>query len=145
MKILLDTNILVHAYNKASPHQKKASGVIKKALRGEIQAYLTVQVLYEFFAIVTNPKRVEYPMTSEEAADLCRDLWECREIEKVNPTVLAPHEIFKLVKELKLSRGEIFDCVLAVTAKENKISVIYTENVGDFRSYNFLKTVNPLT
>ena len=145
MKILLDTNILVHAHNKASPHQKKASGVIKKALRGEIQAYLTSQVLYEFFAIVTNPKRVEHPMPSEEAADLCRDLWECREIEEVNPTVLAPNEVFKLVKELKLSRGEIFDCVLAVTAKENKINIIYTENVGDFRRYNFLKTVNPLT
>jgi predicted nucleic acid-binding protein len=145
MKILLDTNVLVHAYNKASPNQRKASGVIRKALRGEIQAYLTSQVLYEFFAVVTNPRRVERPMPSEEAADLCRDLWECREIEKVNPTVVAPNEIFKLVRELRLSRGEIFDCVLAVTAKENKISVIYTENVGDFRNYSFLKAINPLT
>lgn len=145
MKILLDTNILVHAYNKASPHQKKAGNVIRKALQGEIQAYLTSQVLYEFFAVVTNPKRVEHPMPSEEAADLCKDLWECREIEKVSPTVIAPNEIFKLVKEMKLSRGEIFDCVLAVTAKENKINAIYTENIIDFQRYSFLKTVNPLT
>ena len=49
MRILLDTNIFVHAYNKSSPHQKDASGVIKKAMHGEIEVYLAPQVLYEFF------------------------------------------------------------------------------------------------
>jgi len=144
MKILLDTNILVHAYNKASPHQKKASNVIKKAVQGEIEAYLAPQILYEFFAVVTNPKRVEHPMPVDEAADLCVDLWECREIEKANSTPVVPKEVFKLAKELKLSRGGVFDCVLAVTAKENKIEAIYTENVDDFKNYVFIKTLNPL-
>jgi predicted nucleic acid-binding protein len=145
MKILLDTNILVHAYNKASPNQKKASDIVKKALKGEIDAYLAPQILYEFFAIVTNPKRVEHPLPLGEASDLCLDLWECREIEKVNPTPLVPKEVFKRAKELKLSRGGIFDCVLAITVQENKIEAIYTENVDDFKNYAFIKTVNPLT
>jgi predicted nucleic acid-binding protein len=144
MKILLDTNILVHAYNKSSPYQKIASGVIKKAMQSEIEAYLAPQVLYEFFAIVTNPKRVEHPMSLDEAAELCTDLWECREIEKVDPTPLAPKEVFKLVKELKLSKGRVFDCVLAITAKENKLETIYTENVDDFKNYRFVKALNPL-
>jgi predicted nucleic acid-binding protein len=144
MRILLDTNILVHAYNKSSPYQKIASGVIKKAMQSKIEAYLTPQVLYEFFAIVTNPKRVEHPMPLDEAAELCIDLWECREIEKVDPTPLAPKEVFKLVKELKLSKGRVFDCVLAITAKENKLQAIYTENVDDFKNYGFIKAVNPL-
>jgi len=144
MRILLDTNILVHAYNKSSPYQKIASGVIKKAMQSEIEAYLAPQVLYEFFAIVTNPKRVEHPMSLDEAADLCTDLWECREIEKVDPTPLAPKEVFKLVKELKLSKGRVFDCVLAITAKENKLEAIYTENVDDFKNYRFVKALNPL-
>jgi predicted nucleic acid-binding protein len=54
MKTLLDTNILVHAYNKSSPHQKKASEIIRKAMQGEIEACLSPQVLYEFFAVVTS-------------------------------------------------------------------------------------------
>jgi predicted nucleic acid-binding protein len=83
MKILLDTNILVHAYNQSSPNQKLASKILKKALKGEIEAYLSSQVLYEFFAVVADPERVESPMKLAEAADLCLDLWECREIEKV--------------------------------------------------------------
>ena len=51
MKILLDTNILVHAYNKSSPKQKQASKIIRQAIHGEIEAYLTAQVIYEFFAV----------------------------------------------------------------------------------------------
>jgi predicted nucleic acid-binding protein len=144
MKILLDTNILVHAYNKSSPHQRKASEIVKKALQGEIDAYISSQVLYEFFAIVTNLKRVERPMSSDEAADLCTELWACHEIEKVNPTPLTPKEVFKLAKEIKLSKGRIFDCILAITARENKIEAIYTENVDDFKNYRFVKIVNPL-
>jgi predicted nucleic acid-binding protein len=144
MKILLDTNILVHAYNKSSPNQKQASKILKQALNDEINAYLTSQVIYEFYAVVTNPKRVECPMSIDEAADLCADLWGCREIEKVVPTQKTPHEVFKLTKELKLSKGGIFDCIIAITAKENNIDLIYSENINDFKSYDFIKVINPL-
>jgi len=145
MKILLDTNILVHAYNKSSPNQDKASKIIKKAMHGEIDVCLSPQVLYEFYAVVTSAKRVEHPISTNEAANLCIDLWECNEIEKLNPTGIAPLEVFKFAQELNLSKAEIFDCVLAVTAKENDIEIIYTENISDFKSYKFIKAVNPFS
>ena len=144
MRILLDTNILVHSYNRASPYQKRASDVVRKAVRGEVEVCVAPQILYEFFAVVTNRKRVEHPLSVDEAVDICLDLWECHEIEKVNPMRIAPKEVFKLAKELKLSKGGIFDCLLAVTAKENDVEMIYTENVEDFKAYGFLKVSNPL-
>jgi len=144
MKILLDTNILVHSYNKGSRYQKRAGDVVRRAIRGEIEAYIAPQILYEFFAVVTNPKKVEYPLSCDEAVDICLDLWECREIEKLNPTPVTPKKVFELVKEFKLSKGGIFDCVLVVTAKENGVEMIYTENIDDFKAYNFLKASNPL-
>ncbi|MEA2090696.1 MAG: PIN domain-containing protein [Thermoproteota archaeon] len=144
MRILLDTNILVHSYNRASLYQKRASDVVRKAVRGEIEACIAPQILYEFFAVVTDRKRVEHPLSVDEAVDICLDLWECRGIEKVNPTRMAQKEVFKFTKQLKLSKGEIFDCVLAVTAKENDVEMIYTENVDDFKAYSFLKVSNPL-
>jgi predicted nucleic acid-binding protein len=144
MKILLDTNILVHAYNKSSPHQSKARNILEKAMKGEIEVCLSPQVLYEFFAVLTNAKRVEHPVSSSEAADLCIDLWECTEIEKLNPSGIAPFEVFKFAKKLKLSRAEIFDCSLAVTAKENNVETIYTQNIVDFKNYKFIKVQDPL-
>ena len=144
MKILLDTNILIHAYNRASRFHGKAADVIRKALRGEIEVCLTPQILYEFFAVVTNPGRVEHPLSADEAADICLDLWECREIGKASLTATTPMKVFKLVRRLNLSGGKVFDCVLAVTAKENGVEKIYTENVEDFEFYDFLKVSNPL-
>jgi predicted nucleic acid-binding protein len=49
------------------------------------------------------------------------------------------YKVFKLVRRLNLSGGKVFDCVLAVTAKENGVEKIYTENVGDSEFYDFLE------
>jgi len=40
--------------------------------------------------------------------------------------------------------GRIFDCALVVTAQENGVEMIYTENVEDFEGYGFLRALNPL-
>ena len=82
-------------------------------------------------------------MSLFEAANISIDLWECNEIEKLNPSGIAPIEVFKFVRELNLSKAETFDCALAVTAKENKIDSSLTENVADFKFYKFVKAVNP--
>jgi len=52
--------------------------------------------------------------------------------------------VFKLTKTLQLSRAKIFDCALAVAAKENGVEAIYTENIEDFKGYSFVKALNPL-
>jgi uncharacterized protein len=143
MKILLDTNILVYAYNQASPHQKVASSIIEKAMEGEIHACIAQQVLFEFFAVITNAKRVEFPLPPDKAAELCLDLLECDEIEKIAASELVPIEVFKIAKSKRLSGSNIFDCILAVSAKANKVDVIYTENVRDFNKYGFIKVQNP--
>ena len=83
-------------------------------------------------------------MNLGEAADLCSELWECSEIEKISSTESTPSEVFKIAKEKNLSGAGIFDCVLAVTAKENGVDAVYTENVRDFKNYGFIKVVNPL-
>ena len=77
------------------------------------------------------------------AANLCSDLWECSEIEKIAVTESVPKEVFNLVKSRNLSGRRVFDCVLAVCAKVNKVDVVYTENVKDFKEYEFLKAINP--
>ena len=143
MRILLDTNILVHAYNEASPHQKVASSIMKSAMAGEIETCIAQQVLFEFFAVITNAKRVESPLPPDKAAELCLDLWECDEIGKIAASELVPREVFSLVESKRLSGSSVFDCILAVSAKINKIDIIYTENVRDFNKYGFIKVQNP--
>jgi hypothetical protein len=68
---------------------------------------------------------------------------ECEEIEKIAASELVPREVFNLVRSKRLSGSSIFDCILAVSAKVNKIDVIYTENVRDFNKYGFIRVQNP--
>ena len=111
-------------------------------MAGEIQACIAQQVLFEFFAVITNAKRVELPLPSDKAAELCLDLWECDEIGKIPP----PSWYLEKSSAWLRARGyqaPRLDCILAVSAKVNKIDVIYTENVKDFNKYGFIKVQIP--
>ena len=82
-------------------------------------------------------------MKLSEAVDVCFDLWECREIRKINPASNSVMDVLRLANEMKVTKSKIFDCAIAITAKNNKVECIYTENVDDFKKYSFLNVVNP--
>jgi hypothetical protein len=143
MRILLDTHILVHAHNASSHHQSTASEILSKALESKIQACILPQILYEFYAVVTNPRRVDQPLSPDEAIAICEDFWLCKEIDVIEPQTSTTSLVFSLTRENHLSGARIFDCIIAATAKEQGIKDIYTENVSDFEIYDFLNVINP--
>ncbi|MFO7837582.1 MAG: PIN domain-containing protein [Candidatus Thorarchaeota archaeon] len=143
MKTLLDTNIFVHAHNHASPHQEKAAGVLHEALDGQLEVCITSQILYEFFSVVTNIRRVHHPLTTDQAANICQDLWISGAIEIIEPQITTSSLVFELVRKHGISGAELFDCVLAAIAKENHVKILLTENVRDFEKYEFLTIRNP--
>ena len=144
MRIILDTNILVHAHNKSSPKQENASNILRRILTKELEAVITPQILHEFYSVITNSKQVERPLQPREAFEICVDLLESREIERAIPSLMTSKTAFQLAKDLGLKGSQIFDCLLAVTANENGIETIYTENTKDFERYDFLIVENPL-
>ena len=112
-------------------------------MRGELETYITSQILYEFFATVPNPKRVEKPFRPKSLRYLFGPFGLPRD-GKVEPSRGTPKEVLKLAGEFGLSGPEVFDRLIAVTARENGIEAIYTENVDHFKRYKFLRVVNPL-
>lgn len=143
MMTLLDTNILVHAHNQTSPRQAQASRIVADAVRMKIRTCITPQILYEFFAVITSPHRVEHPLDPADAASLCDDLYVCRQISKIFPSANTPSRVFDIARQLRLVGSQIFDCAIALTAQENGVNRIYTENTTDFQRYDFLTAVNP--
>ena len=113
-------------------------------MKGQIDAVITPQILYEFYSVVTNPRRIDPPIQHAFASDICRTMQESPELGKVQPPSNVPLEVFKLTEEHSITGAGIFDCILAVTARENDIRVIYTQNVDDFNRFNFLTVENPL-
>jgi len=140
--ILLDTMILCYAHDSLSTCHGEASLIIKASISGLIKTFVSYQNLLEFYSVMTG-KRVRKPLTSKEAAELCKLYEKSVAIGKLIPTVEAYGEAFKWVGELSTVDGEVFDCVLASTAKGN-VDTIWTENKQHFEKYTFLSVENPL-
>jgi len=63
----VDANVLVYAVYRDAPQHAASRAWLERAGRGEVKICLTSQVLAEFFAIVTNPKRVSNPRSPDDA------------------------------------------------------------------------------
>lgn len=144
MKILLDTNILVHAYNRDSPHNKTATKLLTQAIESENEAYIALQSIHEFYSVITSPKRVEKPLTPRRAKELAETILRTPKIQKLAQTQETTTEALTLADKHNIKGAEFFDTLLTATATINGINVIYTENDKDFKNYD-IKAENPFT
>ena len=144
MRILLDTNILVHAYNRDSPHNKTASKLLTKTIENENEAYIALQSIHEFYTVITSPRRVEKPLTTRRAKELADTILRTPKIQKLAQTQEATTEALTLADKHNIKGADFFDTLLASTATINEIDVIYTENNKDFKKYD-IKAENPFT
>ena len=64
----LDTNVLVYAADAGSPLHDTARQLRDRGVRGEIPLVVSPQVLLEFFAVITHPRRVQTPRSPQEAS-----------------------------------------------------------------------------
>lgn len=141
-RILLDTMILCYAHDRLNPYHAKASLIVKASISGLIQAFVSYQNLLEFYSIMTG-KRVKNPLTPREAAELCMLYARSVAITKLLPTSATYCETFESAGNLSVIDGDVFDCVLAYTAK-GKADTLWTENVTHFKKYGFISVENPL-
>ena len=105
---------------------------------------MTHQTLYEFYSVITNPRRVGKPLDPEKAAEICQDLWNNPKVHKISQKPSTPNLVFTKSQELGLIGADVFDCVLTMTAVENDVEAIYTENTRDFERFGLLTVENPL-
>jgi predicted nucleic acid-binding protein len=133
---LIDTSVLVYAYDERDPaKQGRALGVLT-TLEGSQLGALTVQVLGEFFVnVVRKPLN---PLTVEQARLSCQRL--CRAW-----TVFGLNEQTHLlatggVKDYRLS---YWDSVLWATALQNDVPFILTEDQQHRRLVDNVRYLNP--
>ncbi|MFA5805901.1 MAG: PIN domain-containing protein [Melioribacteraceae bacterium] len=139
----LDANILVYAANKNSPFHAIAVALREKGLKGELSLCLAPQVLNEFFASVTNPKRLEHPFSQEEAMREMEKYFQSKRILKIHPQPETMTIVFDFLKRYKVVRQEIFDLYIVATMLSNNVTRIYTYNEKDFSKYAEIEVLNP--
>ncbi len=139
----LDTNLLIYAANEDSLHHTAATDLISRVNSGELKVCLSPQILAEFYATVTNPKKVKYPLTSKEAVEAINGYFES-DIVKLYPSEDTVKSTFEIAQRYRVKGLDIFDAQIVALMLENKINTIYTANVSDFQRFKEIAAINPL-
>ena len=141
--ILLDANVLVYAVNADAPQHVASRRVVEAALAGELPGVLVPQVLLEFFAVVTNPRRIQAPLAREVA-------WEqVRALRAGLPLLDVPTATFDELDRVLLDAAPragaaVFDLFLAAQMRMHRITTLCTYNTGDFDAFSGLTAVTPV-
>ncbi len=143
MSILFDTNILIHAANAASPLHTQAKRLRDQAVEGFIDACLTPQVLWEFYAVMTNPTRVTHPLAPHEASREVQTYLEADRLTIIMPRHTTLQRTAELLRRARVTGRRIFDVYLAATMLDHNVRVIYTQNTKDFAHFREIQAVNP--
>lgn len=142
--ILLDTNLLVFATSRNSPHYLTARRICEEAYQGALEACVSFQNLCEWYAVVTHPRKVQPALSAEEAS---RELETFLAPSRLTILAFSPGILRRLPELLRRSgsRGaHAFDVLLVATMLENGVETIYTENVSDFSAFREIRAINPL-
>ena len=142
----IDTNLLVYAHNTDSEFHKQAAAFVTQVInerdhKGRHTICLPTQVLSEFVHVITW-QRVEKPLSITEAIRVIQDYRDVG-IPIIHQRETQIQTFLKLL-ESGTTRKKVFDMVLTATLKDNGISGLYTVNVADFKTFDFLEAINPL-
>lgn len=141
-RVLLDTMILCYANDKANPNNNCAATIVKAAILGLVEAYVSLQNIAELYSVITS-RRARSPLDPKGAAEICMLYLKSTAIQKLHPTLEDYRDAVLEAGKNGLKGGDFFDALLACTAR-GKVDVIWTENVEDFKPFKFIKTENPL-
>lgn len=140
---LLDTNVLVYAADQLSPFHDVCRKLREDGRTGKRNLCITPQVLFEFYAVVTDPKRVRDPLDPSEAIAEISAYLDDPAIKTIHQTPEATGRVTDLAERYAIRRQEIFDALIVATMLSNDVRQIYTYDVGHFSQYPEIQVLKP--
>ena len=140
--ILIDANLLLHAYDPRAAQHEASRAWLETALSGSEFVRFAWVSLWAFMRISTNPRVFERPLSAAEAADAVSS-W----LEQPVSGILGPGErhmeiLARLAADGQASGALIMDAALAAIAIEHGAKLYTTDR--DFARFPGLDWVNPL-
>jgi predicted nucleic acid-binding protein len=140
---LLDANILVYNHQALSQFHGASRALLERGLRGELRLCVCPQVLLEFFAVITNPRKVTRPIDWNAGATEIERYIRAKNISKINPAEDVLDLTMGLLKKYGAQDKEIFYLQLAATMLSNNVTRLYTYNQGDFLRIKEVEVLAP--
>ncbi len=141
MSLVIDTNILIYAINKDSPHHKLASAFIEK--QRVVGFCVTWSILYEWLRIATHPKVFSHPLEPKKAQDFIMKIAGDPSVDILVETSQHSRFLQMALEEAPALRGNLYhDAHIAAIMLEHGIRKIATAD-GHFRLFSSLQVIDP--
>jgi len=140
---LVDTNVLVYALYPESEHHAASRALLERAQDGQVSLCVVPQILTEFYAVVTNARRVTMPRRPAEVIDVIERL-----LAMPGMTLLAPppdliSRWISLTRRYAPTGPAVFDVQLVATMLGNGVPRIYTFNRDHFDHFDQVEVFTP--
>ena len=140
--ILVDANLLLHAYNPRSSDHAAARAWLETALSGSELVRFAWVTLWAFLRIATNPKVFERPLTMTEAEQIVGS-WLDQPVVGIAEQGDRHWEILRgLATDGQTHGALVMDAALAAIAVEHGATLYTTDR--DFSRFDGVRWENPL-
>lgn len=139
--ILLDANVLVASLDLKAPGHPESRAVVAAALDRRLPGVLVPQVLLEAYAVLTDDRRVETPLSPVAAWTEMHGLTHL--IPVMFPQRQVLEEITRIVERGAPRAQSVFDAFLVAQMRAAGIGTICTYNVADFEAYEGISAEAP--
>lgn len=136
-RVLVDTNILVYAYDADAGDKRSRARDVIDALWNDGTGVLATQVLAEFFVTIT--RKVKRPLSISSAKQIIEDYqagWE------VYPTTGSL--VVKAISGVESHRLSFWDAMIWASAVINGVPTVYSEDMQDGQTIEAVLIKNPL-
>lgn len=142
---VVDTNVLVHAVNLAAPEHARCFALLESLRPGREPWGTTWGVLYEFLRVVTHPRILPTPVTSDRAFAIVEALRASPAFQILVESERHAEVARRTLDEVPLLAGNVLhDFHTAVVMREHGVRRIYTRDT-DFHRFPFLEVIDPMT
>ncbi len=140
--ILIDSNLLIYAYNEPAPQHTLARDWLNRSFNGSIQIGLPWQSLLAFVRIATNPRAFPNPLPILDAWEHVSSWLSRRIVWTPNPTDRHSAIFGSLLTRVPVQGNFVMDAHLAALAIEHGLTLCSADS--DFAKFPGLRWINPL-
>jgi predicted nucleic acid-binding protein len=136
-KILVDTNILLYAYDRGEPVKQSKAATVLDYLATKRLGVLTPQVLAEFFVNAT--RKLEKPLTVAQAYDRIQNYLLSWEVLDMTGSI-----VLEAVRGVNTYKMSYWDAQIWAAARLHQIPLIFTEDFNVGAVIEGVRFVNPV-
>lgn len=137
-KALIDTNVLVYAYDHSDTVKQKTALTLLDNLVTSGSGLISAQILSEFFVIVT--RKIPNPLSLEQAekrvANFCQ-IWPVLQITEMI--------VLEAVRGVRSHRFSYWDALIWATARLNQVGLVLSEDFTNEQMVEGVRFINPFS